>query len=133
LDAFSGEAAVVTGFNVEVRREGGDAIVAVQGELDIATAPRLNEAVATALEGPPARLVIDLSATGFIDSSGIRALARAHHDVESTPTRLMVVCPPENRDVHQVLTLVGLDQTLPVVSSLGEAAELHRGGDARAS
>jgi anti-anti-sigma factor len=59
--------------------------VSLQGELDLASARRLEEHFATIDEHPPARVVVDLSSLAFIDSSGLRVLlladarAREHH------------------------------------------------------
>lgn len=57
-----------------------DAVVLrVTGELDLATAPKLQQKVDTALrEAPPAVLVIDLSAVTFLASAGMAVLVAAH-------------------------------------------------------
>jgi ABC-type transporter Mla MlaB component len=47
-------------------------VVVVDGEVDIATAPELAEAVAEALEKLPRTLVFDLADVTFLDSSGIK-------------------------------------------------------------
>ena len=53
---------------------GGAVVLRVSGELDLASAPRLEEALATVSADPT---VIDLSACTFLDSSGVRVLASA--------------------------------------------------------
>ncbi|GIF14770.1 STAS domain-containing protein [Actinoplanes teichomyceticus] len=62
-----------------VRYDGPDLTrLAFHGELDLATADRVQEQVAAALAaGPPRRLVLDVSALTFCDSSGIDALLNA--------------------------------------------------------
>lgn len=54
----------------------GDAMrVVVSGELDLDTGPRLVELVSGTLTGGTlSSLVVDLMATAFVDSSGLRAL-----------------------------------------------------------
>jgi anti-sigma B factor antagonist len=80
--------------------------VTVSGELDLATAPQL-EAVFEALE--PARsdrVVVDLEAVTFLDSSGIRALVRAKRRFDRLGAALAVeaVSPP----ARQVLEISGV-------------------------
>jgi anti-anti-sigma factor len=80
--------------------------VTVSGELDLATAPQL-EAVFEALE--PARsdrVVIDLEAVTFIDSSGIRALVRAKRRFDGLDASLVLdgVSPA----ARQVLEISGV-------------------------
>ena len=62
---------------VTVMRKGRVCILAVGGELDVATAPTLTRHAAAALRQPTERLIIDLSGLTFIDCSGVRALAAA--------------------------------------------------------
>ena len=61
---------------IRVRREQGYAIVAVAGEVDIATVTRLRERLfELAASGRP--LVVDLDQVRFIDSAGLAALVGA--------------------------------------------------------
>ncbi|GAA2779413.1 STAS domain-containing protein [Nonomuraea dietziae] len=53
----------------------GDAVVvAVEGELDLFTAPFLRDEVRDAIKQDGARLVLDLQALSFMDSSGLSVL-----------------------------------------------------------
>lgn len=49
-------------------------LVVVSGELDIATAPQLCQAVREALSERPSTLHLDLSGVSFIDCAGLQAL-----------------------------------------------------------
>jgi anti-sigma B factor antagonist len=60
-----------------VREDEGGAVIRVVGELDAHGAPLLNEAVEYALDGDGG-LELDLGRCGFIDSSGLGALVKAH-------------------------------------------------------
>src|SRR5437764_254298 len=53
---------------------GRNAVVAVVGEVDAATASQLEERLLDLLRRPLERLTVDLSATTFIDSCGLAAL-----------------------------------------------------------
>jgi anti-sigma B factor antagonist len=78
---------------VERSRVDGYELLAVEGELDIATAPRmisaLNEAFAD-LERP---LVVDLSSVGFLDSTGLALLINAYRRVKRCGQGFAIVCP----------------------------------------
>ena len=71
----------------------GYELLAVEGELDIATAPRMlaafNEAFAD-LERP---LVVDLSSVGFMDSTGLALLMNAYRRVKRRGQGFAIVCP----------------------------------------
>jgi anti-anti-sigma factor len=64
---------------VDVKHEADTDVVEVKGEIDLATAPHLDE-VLSGLSAP--QLVIDLQGVDFIDSTGLHSLikARARHD-----------------------------------------------------
>jgi anti-anti-sigma factor len=73
-DLNDGEA----GLDVDVRLgDGGVMIVAVNGELDLATAGVLEETLASADATNASRIVFDMSGVEFMDSSGIAVLIRA--------------------------------------------------------
>ena len=55
----------------------GTAVIRVAGEIDIATADTVRQAVAVAIEPGPTHLVFDLSGVDFIDSSGLAVLLEA--------------------------------------------------------
>ncbi len=54
------------------------ALLKLAGELDMATAPLVDQAVADCLAGGIRRLNIDLAAVTFCDAAGLRALERAN-------------------------------------------------------
>jgi anti-sigma B factor antagonist len=55
----------------------GREVVAVQGEIDVATSPTLREELYAIIDGGARELVVDLSGLGFIDSSGLGVLVAA--------------------------------------------------------
>ncbi|MGY1697741.1 MULTISPECIES: STAS domain-containing protein [unclassified Geodermatophilus] len=89
----------------------------VRGELDIATVPQLAECVDAELAAGTRSLVIDLTDTVFMDSSGARQLVRAARQAAEAGTALQVVCPRENHAVRLVIDLLELQRLVPVVES----------------
>jgi anti-sigma B factor antagonist len=58
-------------------------IVKVSGEIDMATAPQLADAVATALAADPVDLVLDLADTTFLDCSAVAVIVSARNQLAS--------------------------------------------------
>ncbi|MET8852784.1 STAS domain-containing protein [Amycolatopsis sp. NPDC004625] len=98
----------------------GDAVVlAAAGELDLLSASVLDDAIATALAGAPALLVIDLSEASFLASIGITTLVEARRNA-GPGTRVRVVAP-EGGVVHRTLGLTGLHDALAVATTRAAA------------
>jgi anti-anti-sigma factor len=88
------------------RRDSATWTVTVSGELDLATAHEL-EAVFEALEPtPPERVLVDLAAVTFLDSSGIRALVRANRRLNGLGVPLVVDAVSDA--ARQVLEISGV-------------------------
>ncbi|MCV2488202.1 STAS domain-containing protein [Geodermatophilus sp. YIM 151500] len=105
-------------FDVERTTVSGRPALVVRGELDIATAPVLAAAGAAELAGRPAALVVDLSATTFLDSSGARQLVRLGRQGQADGVTVQLLCPRDNGPVRLVLDLLDVDSVVPVVESL---------------
>jgi len=114
-------------FDIAVEHAGTTAIVRLAGELDIATAPELTE-VLHGLEPACERVILDLTALEFIDSTGLRLAVTEHG--RATMDGFEFVITGAAGDVLKVLRLTGLDVTLPlapdVASVLGEASSNGR-------
>ena len=104
-------------FDVERTTVLGRPALTVRGELDIATAPRLAAAVEFQLSQRPQCLVVDLTGTTFLDSSGAAQLARIARRAADDGVPLEVVCPRANRPVRLVVDLLELRARVPIVES----------------
>lgn len=67
------------GFSAKVVGSGGNTVVSLTGELDMATAPHLTGVLGPLVEHGPEEVVLDFSDLSFIDSSGIAALVDTQH------------------------------------------------------
>jgi anti-anti-sigma factor len=65
---------VTPGFGVRAERHGEAVVLDVYGEVDMATAPVLEESIKEALGRDPEVLIVDLSAVSFLASAGMSAL-----------------------------------------------------------
>lgn len=109
---------------LEVRVEdssNGASIVAIAGELDLSTIPRMEGPLYEQVEQRSAVLV-DLSSLRFIDSSGIGVLIQASHHANGTPMRVLI---GQDTQVERVFRIAGIGQVLPVFTDRAQAlAEL---------
>lgn len=62
---------------VSTRSHAGHALVAITGEIDLYTAPHLQSEFTRLLQEGPSRVVIDMSAVDFCDSTGMNVLLSA--------------------------------------------------------
>lgn len=94
-------------------------MIAVTGEIDVAAAPRLREAlIASAAEGHR-RVVVDLSATDFLDSTGLGALVTGLKRIRAQGGEMRVVCTAPR--VCKVFEITSLDRVLRLYETV-EAA-----------
>ena len=103
----------IPSFGIEVVRNGGSTRIAPTGELDIATTPALEHAIAEATGEPGATLVLDLRELTFMDSTGLRTLAQTNARAEPGGFSLAIIRGP--RQIERVLEISGLGALLPLV------------------
>ena len=102
-------------FQVEVHRNGAAAVVAVSGELDLASGPEL-EAELDQLTGPDIQLVvIDLRQLDFMDSTGLSILVRAHQRLAGEGCEMGLV--KGSQQVQRLLDLTGVAERLRLVDA----------------
>jgi anti-sigma B factor antagonist len=83
----------------------GIASLALHGELDLASAPELESSLLSIEQQAPSRLVIDLRALRFIDSTGLRLLLQAHARCEQRGGEL--VLRPGDPSIQRVFDVTG--------------------------
>ena len=97
----------------------GARVVAIRGELDIATSPGAREVLYEAARDVARPLVIDLSECQFIDSTGLAALLHGAKPLQNGESHVAIVSP--DRDLRRLFELTAIDQTIPVHDTLDEA------------
>jgi anti-sigma B factor antagonist len=97
--------------SVSTERKDGVATVAVAGELDLGTGPRVDQEIGAAIQGAGTiEVVVDLSELDFLDSSGIAVLLRGRRVAEASGVAYRV--DGASGMVRQVLELTGILQHL---------------------
>ena len=120
-------------FDCTLRDDGLDAAwVRVTGELDIATAPQLEQTLGQA-EARCQRVVLDLRQLTFIDSSGVHVILNAGVRANAAGRRLVLVRGPSHIDrvfdlaqASDSLEIVDLDPCESPVQALLRLAQRHR-------
>ena len=108
------------GVLVATRVERAGCVVAVlQGELDIAAAPALREELLGLLRPGASRLIIDLSAVGYADASGVAILVGIGHRARLLGGWLRLAAPAP--EVTRVLSVTGLSRHLVTFPTVSEA------------
>jgi anti-anti-sigma factor len=107
---------------VEISMYGQIAAVALAGELDIATAPALEQKVRELPSAGVAQLMLDLRQLSFIDSTGLRVVLGLADGLAPTGARVVIVRGPEA--VQRVFALTGADRELVMIDDPSELDEL---------
>jgi anti-sigma B factor antagonist len=78
---------------IEARYDGADAIITVEGELDITTAARFLACIREALDTQARSINVDGHALTFTDSSGFAALLRARGEAREAGVAFRISSP----------------------------------------
>jgi anti-anti-sigma factor len=100
-----------SGFTTETtQQESGAFHVVARGELDVATADQLAQALDPIIAGGSQLVVLDLTDVSFLDSSGLRTIVRAATSMEDRDGRLVI--DGASPAVARVLEVTGLLERL---------------------
>jgi anti-sigma B factor antagonist len=106
---------------LQVVERAGFPVVRVQGELDIYTVEAFQAEIGRVQRDGAQGIVVDMSATSFVDSKGLGALLRA---ARVQPGAVVVVTTQER--IIRLFRAVGLAETIPVYHSVPEAVDALR-------
>lgn len=93
-------------------------VVALAGEIDLHTAPRLDEELFGAIGDGARRVLVDMAGATFVDSTVLGVLLRAHSRLDDRGGRLVIIS--DDPRILRTLELTGLDRMLSVERSLTE-------------
>lgn len=95
--------------SVRSEQDRGGSVVAVHGEVDMATAPGLSRCLGERIEEASEAVVIDLGHVTFLGASGLAVLADAHSRAADRGLEFRVLA--EEGPIRRYLSLIGLDPT----------------------
>jgi anti-sigma B factor antagonist len=109
-------------FTITDRKAGRDAhVVVVTGEIDLFTAPEFKHRISEPIDAGVSQVIVDLTATTFIDSSSLGVLIGAHRRLKLRGGTLVVVC--DNEAIVKTFRITGLDGVFTLVRSLDDALD----------
>lgn len=95
------------------------AVLEVGGEVDMYSSPALRERITELLDGEDQALVIDLSGTSFLDSTGLGALVAGLNHAKQVGAQMPVVCSSDR--ILKLFRITGLDGVFTIFSSVDAA------------
>src|SRR2546421_4281995 len=104
------------------------AVVVVEGDLDLASAPMLKRVLVERLNAGSTRLVIDLTGVRFIDSTALGVLVGVHRKLGADERLALAGAPTAVRRVIEVSGLAATFQIFPTI----EPALIYVGSTAAA-
>ncbi|HUF94700.1 MAG TPA: STAS domain-containing protein [Acidimicrobiia bacterium] len=106
----------MTGLQItKTRVDGSWVSLAVAGEIDLATVDQLEKEVKASLDSDSGNLVVDLTSTAFMDSTGLRSLVMADRSFRDSGRKFALVIT--NGPISRLIELSGVEATMTVVSS----------------
>jgi anti-sigma B factor antagonist len=99
---------------LSTERGGDTAVVSVRGELDAYSAPGLEEQVTRLTDADVNAVVLDLSGTVFLDSSGLRAILTVQRRLQERKGHMALRTPSE--PVTRLLEITGLTEHFTIES-----------------
>jgi anti-sigma B factor antagonist len=105
-------------FRIEEQVERGVPVVAVIGEIDVATAPQLRECLHRVIAEGRATVVLDLLGVTFLDSTALGVLVGALKRCRELGGELHIVVTDAR--IKKIFEITGLNKVFPIVDALAE-------------
>lgn len=99
----------------------GWTVLAVGGEIDVATAGQLRDQVSAMISDGAHRIVADLDGVEFMDSTGLGVLVGAHKSLVDAGGAMRVVCSQPT--ILKVFDITGLNAVIPLVDKIEDVEE----------
>lgn len=110
---------------ITTHHSGRRSVLRLQGELDVCTSDRLRHAINSALKHCPQLLVLDLSALGFMDCSGLSVLVWARKRLAEQERQFLIT--GAQPIVERLMHLTGLDRYLHLSKPEPRCMQQHAG------
>jgi len=104
---------------VEASGNRGRAVLALRGDVDIATAPMLRQRLLELAVGDRPRVVVDLDGVDLLDSSGLGVLVGALKRYRTRGGDIVIVC--NDLRLLEIFSLTGLTSAFKMYPSVSAA------------
>ena len=105
---------------LDVRDQEGVIVARLAGEVDLSNAKEIADTLTTAVPNGALGVVIDLSATTYLDSSGVHLMFELAERLRARQQQLRVAVP-EAAPLRRVLRVVDLESAVPLAATLEQA------------
>jgi anti-anti-sigma factor len=105
---------------VELEDRGPILVARLQGEVDLSNVDDIRIAVVDAVSHETEHLILDLSRTDYLDSTGVRLLFELAERLQGRRQQLRLVVNDDTL-IRRVIVLTQLDQRVPLDSTLDDA------------
>ena len=102
------------------REVDGRAVVAVGGEIDVYTAPKLRDCITELVGAGTYDIIVDLEAVEFLDSTGLGVLVGGLKKVRAHDGSLQLICNQER--LLKIFRITGLAKVFTIHDSAEAAA-----------
>jgi anti-anti-sigma factor len=107
---------------IEIDQTPRGVVARISGEIDISNVGAVKRKLTGAVTSDSPGLVVDISGTNYLDSSGVYLLFELNRALAGRQQQLCVVAPPTTPSTR-VLLITGFDHIVPVTSTLEDAIE----------
>jgi anti-sigma B factor antagonist len=102
----------------------GFTVVAVSGEIDVYTAPKLREKLISLVDGGSYQLIVDMEGVEFLDSTGLGVLVGGLKRVRAQDGWIDLACTQSR--ILRIFKITGLNKVFSIYSSVTEAVAAHK-------
>lgn len=99
----------------------GVAVVALGGEVDVYTSPRVKQEIVNLLNGGTPKMVVDLSGVEYLDSTGLGVLIGGLKRARERDGDLKLVC--DNTRILRIFEITGLTKIFDIYRTTSDALE----------
>lgn len=104
---------------IDVVEQDNAALIRLQGEVDVYTAPKLKSALIDLVDKGNFKIVVNLEQVDFMDSSGLGVLVGGLKRVRSHDGSIALVCTQEN--ILKIFRITGLVKVFPIFDEEAQA------------
>ena len=101
----------------------GITVIAVGGEIDVYTAPKLREKLISLVEAGSYQLIVDMEGVDFLDSTGLGVLVGGLKRVRAHDGWIDLVCTQGR--ILRIFRITGLNKVFSIYSTVPEAVAAH--------
>ncbi|WP_141014749.1 STAS domain-containing protein [Nocardioides sambongensis] len=104
---------------LSTREAAGRTVIAVGGEIDVYTAPKLRDTITELVAAGNYRLVVDMEGVSFLDSTGLGVLVGGLKKVRAHDGGLELICSQDR--LLKIFKITGLAKVFTIHSTVDAA------------